>query len=404
MKAVNYFSAIWFSLGLVMTTASQLRFPGMPIGIGEVMLCIWLLITSISLIKSERVIVHAATKKFVAFWFSFFFLLLLGTFAGLYFGSWSESLYHDALAFLFSGILVIVCLLNRGFKEQIDTIIPFILIFTIVPLSALLIYGQVSPSLGPIQIWFDEVRFTGWSSNPNQLAFSVSTIPFLAAYKYSKSKGYLFKTTYILIAASSVWIGLATASDSLQAAWIVGGILLALLFWYRALSITKTSYWKGLITKIILPLTVVSILFIFGKPIQTEINDNVESILGADDQGDFRLILWKNGIEATALSPFFGHGPGPHSGNNEPFQEYEAHNTFIDLSTSAGILGLFLYLTFIFWAAWKAWSSGQNTILIGLISIQMFSTFHLVLRYPLFWFYMVIIFLISWNKFEKEGG
>lgn len=402
MKMAINLSTICFSIGLALTTAPQLRFGSLPIGFGEVILSMWILFTAISLIKNDRMIVYPLAKKFSIFWFGMFFFLLLGSLIGLYLGSWSTNFYHDTLSFLFIAVLFIVFLLKPDFNKQIHTIISLTLSFIIVPLLLLLIFGQFSPYVGSIQLWFDEVRFLGWAANPNQIAFTVCALPFLSIYMSLKHNHSILKIWHILLAAASIWIGFSTKSDTLQAAWTVGGALLLILLWYRSFSIAKTGYWMGVFAKIILPVMILSVIFIFGKPIQSEIKDNITSIFGEDDQGEIRLTLWTRGVEATAASPLFGHGPGPHSGIEAPFEEKESHNTFIDVSTMNGIFGLLIYLGFIIWIAWKAWIQKQNFILIGLMTILMFSTFHLILRYPLYWFYLVTIMTICQRSSEKE--
>ena len=50
-----------FALGIVLTTASQLRLPGVPLGIGEICLVFWLALAVLRLLGSGRISSPRAT-------------------------------------------------------------------------------------------------------------------------------------------------------------------------------------------------------------------------------------------------------------------------------------------------------------------------------------------------------
>ena len=56
-------------------------------------------------------------------------------------------------------------------------------------------------------------------------------------------------------------------------------------------------------------------------------------------------MLYKHGLLAALNSPVVGLGAGVFSGISGPLQQFESHNTFIDLMTNGGIIlsALFYY-------------------------------------------------------------
>ena len=189
-------------------------------------------------------------------------------------------------------------------------------------------------------------------------------------------------------------------SDALNVALIIGITILACLYWYNKVILSKKlSYWKGIWLKIFIPLIFISFIVIFGLSVYTIIQDGITDI---SDEGNQRLYiryaLWKNGWEAIKVSPIFGLGTGAFSGVDDPFRGMEAHNTFIDFGTNTGLLGLMIYLLLILWTAWLAWRRNEYVLFAGIITITLYSTFHFVLRHPLYWFYLILVISICTNE------
>lgn len=74
------------------------------------------------------------------------------------------------------------------------------------------------------------------------------------------------------------------------------------------------------------------------------------------DYADDRLAFWHVHWEMVKDRPFLGHGPHIHTAYRAPYYEklgmgdfkkkYEAHNTFLQILTGGGSIGLILFLTF----------------------------------------------------------
>jgi O-antigen ligase len=112
-------------------------------------------------------------------------------------------------------------------------------------------------------------------------------------------------------------------------------------------------------------------------------------------QGQVRVLLWENGVEALLSAPLLGLGPGGHSGIAAPFSGAEAHNTFVDWGTNTGLVGLLAYVALLTWIAIDVWRSRHPTLIAALVATQVLSMFHFTLRHPVYWFYLTAIHAIA---------
>ncbi len=67
------------SFGIVLTTASQLRLPGIPLGVGEVCLVLWLAFVSLRVIVTGQIYNATALLRIGAFWACLALALSIGT-------------------------------------------------------------------------------------------------------------------------------------------------------------------------------------------------------------------------------------------------------------------------------------------------------------------------------------
>ena len=111
MNGFNNLTVIWVSLGLCLTTAIQLRFEALPIGLGEIMLVIWILFSWVTQLRNKRTNMPGFTKNIAVFWFSIFLFLALGTMMAERLNIVPETLYHNffALIFLVFSALLFYC-------------------------------------------------------------------------------------------------------------------------------------------------------------------------------------------------------------------------------------------------------------------------------------------------------
>jgi O-antigen ligase len=194
----------------------------------------------------------------------------------------------------------------------------------------------------------------------------------------------LLKTVFFI---SMLICGLSAFSDA-----FVLSLVIAIFGYLFSKSISSTTF-------LILGLPALLIgLFLLFLYVYIFFNFNLlESLIvfwNEADQGGTRLSLYQNGIIAFLHSPLLGHGAGAFAGISIPFEKFEAHNTFIDLTTIGGLL-----LPIIFYAPLVIAYFGlikknplASAILLGLI---FFTLFHFVARHPIIW----LVWGICFNQF-----
>ncbi|MGC5327272.1 O-antigen ligase family protein [Brevibacillus sp. SYSU BS000544] len=397
MKLFSYLTAILFALALTFTSATQLRLSGLPIGVGELLLVSWLLLIPFEFIRIEHISITTVTRWTCGFWYLSFLFLLIGFWIGIAEGLWDTTGFHDITAYLFISVLFITLSMIHPPSLYMKVAAKWFLIFSFMILIFIYLLAQLTSSLGPISFWYWD-RFTGWSTNPNQLALHITVSLWICGYYLLTTSDMIRKIGYFIMVVCLAWVGWSTKSDSLLISSISS---ISLYVTVRLIMgkeqtplLPKTSVvarWVRYLLVIVVASTVCILLY---QPVMSQ----VESIYNDGHQGSLRFLLWGNGLSAIAASPLFGAGPGAHSGRGGPFEGFEAHNTLIDWGGSAGILGvLVLVALYVYWT-YVCWRANQLYLLVSLLMIFQFSFFHYVLRQPIFWFLMTWVMTVSISK------
>jgi O-antigen ligase len=400
MGGAARFSVVWFSIAVVLTTASQLRLPGVPIGPGEGMLLVWILLGLSLLVLRNSVRFPTAAKPFLYFWAASIPLLLAGWLAKelLQIPGSSSLVLHDAFALVFSAAAIGLFVLQPQLPAKAFLSAKVLVVTAVVPLAVLLVLGYAGIGLGPLEVWYLGIssRFQGWATNPNQTALLMAPIPFVAGMLLSRAPARAERIWWAGIVAASVVIGIATLSDSVFVVWAMGGPAWLLVRWYGSATAGAHGYLRKGIVAVVLPVLAAAVIANFVVPAYEVVGG-----LSRSYQGALRFMIWANGVEAIGTSPIVGLGPGPHSGETRPFSGLEVHNTFIDWPTRTGLLGMLAYIGLLLWVAIRAWRAKQYLLLLALMSVVVFGAFHFVLRQPVFWLYLVIV---AFARTERPRG
>lgn len=127
----------------------------------------------------------------------------------------------------------------------------------------------------------------------------------------------------------------------------------------------------------------------------------VSSFSPADGSNSERLRLWQEALSHIAERPLFGTGLGnypllvkPSAGYREPIY---VHNLFLDIAVETGLVGLFLFLGFLFsgfLSAVRKWRKTGNIFYFSLVlALTIFST-HALFETPLFSVHVLPAFLL----------
>lgn len=390
------FNIILLMLGLVMSSATQLRFSeNIPIGFGEIMLSIWMLfeLSSFFLRKKSQI---TSSGMIVLLILLILLCFLIGTVESIHNNLFFiNDFFRNFFPILFSFIISFVLI---NIKDKVSYFYNFIFyfpIFFIFPLFLLLLYSFFQPRLFSYTIF--EYRFLGLSTNPNQLALYLCVIPFMLLLRISIFHSRFQKIMSILFMLACFAISYFCKSDALTLSWVVSipFCVFYLIQGYKINIKTLKSVFLKIVLPSILAVTVLFVLFFQLQNLETEFISRSEA---EGNQGGVRVALWQNGIRVMLDSPLFGLGPGAFSGIEKPYDSMEAHNTFIDLGINAGFIGLFFYLCLIFLVA-RLLFKKSKILFVWVISLILFSVFHFVLRQPIFWVYLLIPYL-----FLKQGN
>ena len=383
--------AALLAIGVSATTWTQLRVPGMPFGPGETLLMAWLA-WRIAVLSywPQGFRVDGLTKGVLSYWLV---TLTLGALGTTWFIAQRFDLpfgfQHTAPALLF--IVVLSALVAQSFASEraADTLGKVLLVTAAGLPAVLLLFSFVEPNPLGLSLKYGGLRFSGLAENPNQVALSVVPLPFLAAQLARDAGSFRQRLLFRLLGACAVAVGVATLSDALILAWACAFALLGGIGAWRLVVTRYASPARWAVLLIVVPLGIVLGLAYVAPYLYDNLERYAAEVYEEGGQGSFRLILWRNGLEAALRSPWFGFGPGAHSGIDGPFQGWEVHNSYIDWATITGLSGLLILLLFMAWPLWTCAHARKHWLIGGLVAVMVFSIFHFVLRHPSLWVFLI---------------
>ena len=373
IKKESIFTCV-VALSFVLTTITELRIPGMPVGPGEIMM---LFSSGVMFLKKRQTTPEQIHLQHIVinFWMVLFSSLLLGTMMNLLTMQRGLS-FRTFAAYLFSAFVSysIVRCYDEKFVQSIvkaTIVIGAILFFT------LCIYAKYkSKELFGLELMYYH-RFCGGAKNPNQLALFLVPIPFIAIHFASDAldvKNLRAAIGWMLIGVACVYVGIQTNSDAIVGAWVIG-----IAYYVYRIAFQKLRVWERML---ILFLIFAVMLSVFHKEIVYIISNWFS---GLDGDGS-RAALWRSGLESALDSLFMGYGPGAYGLSN-----YEIHNTYLDILTQGGLIAFvdFLYLLICDFRA------SHKTILrcTSLVSLCAFLMGHFALRQPVLFLYIILFLL-----------
>jgi O-antigen ligase len=378
------------AIATVASTATKLRFPSVPFGLGEVLLLAWLGASFVMRFMNWGM---TWERGFALRWGSLLLLftataLLLGSFlAGLVGTTASYDTAHEAAAWAFILVLAGWFLLESG--EQ-SSVLQFLRTFAAVGVATatvLLLAAVLTRVLFGWQgLWYMGVRLSGWSENPNQFATLLAPLPFLASYFARLSRTRAGRRFWWLGITGTLVAGVVAQSDALLVAWILGFGILVGVGWVARVAGSRRTVTSMILNAVFLPLALAALLVPVFDLLVSLLEATAESRANEGGQAGTRLTLWTHGTEAVLRSPFFGWGPGSHSGLLGAFGGVESHNTFIDLAAQAGVPVSMLLVCLIGVAVFVSARAGMLRLGVAILALATLAAFHNVLRQPVFWF------------------
>ncbi|WFU18471.1 O-antigen ligase family protein [Bradyrhizobium sp. CB3481] len=402
------------ALGLVLSTASQLRVPGIPLGLGEVFLGLWAGFALMRVLTGDRVSNPGALLRLGAFWMCFAFSLSIGTCQALLLQKLDAgSMLHDVFSYFV--VAAISCLIVATMKSESDLRRSqwLLIAFWNVALIIQIALGWRLIRLSSVDPWFWE-RFRGWSENPNQLALYCALLAALSLYLALSSKG-VGRIAALLSCLLSLVVGRLTKSDTFLGAMVLcTAAFLALRLW-NWLNSPAHRYSLRSAAAVLMVVAFVP-LSLSLVPYALATSDRLGSLAAGmtkDHGGEgtmrtasLRLFLWQNALKLGLESASLGLGPGPHlwrpkiaDDDDRPItRPFEAHNTPLDIFTQGGLLGVIaVYGLFagIFILLLRAKLDALAVLMVALV---FFSMAHFIPRHPIVWFAVAVSLMLGLDR------
>ena len=178
------------------------------------------------------------------------------------------------------------------------------------------------------------------------------------------------------------------------------GGYVGLIFGLMAFLIPLT--WQSLWWKKHLLQTGVIVLVVMIGIFVSPIGTRLFSSFSQDDTSNVeRLRLWQEAAGNIFLRPWLGTGLGNYPLLVKPSADYRepiyAHNLYLDIALETGLIGLFLFISFLFLgisAAWEKWRKTQDFLSLALFSSLLVFVTHAFFETPLFSVHILPLLLL----------
>ncbi|WP_084029881.1 O-antigen ligase family protein [Bradyrhizobium sp. LMTR 3] len=421
---------VLLTVALLLSTASQLRFDGAPVGPGEICLALWgLLMLSREAARLGPVLSRPLSTLLV-FWLSFAIAQCVGTMAGFVTGDRHDSglFMHDIAAYAVAAAVSCLSVVEPGASSRLHRVAWLLVTCGAAWLLLQVAFGWGLVSLGDFDAW-EWDRFRGLSDNANQLALLCTVLVLLSLHLAEVVRRFDRMIVAVICMVVAIVVGRLTMSDSFLLVLVLAGpIFVTLKLWKWLMSVERRMLLRSAsawILVLALPL-VVSYVTPLGASVAAEVEESIKGMTkgggGRDTEETTRLRieLWDGAIRRGVEAGMLGLGPGPHleipptivAGRLDPTNEpkhvehpefgdipnFEAHNTFLDLFVQGGLIAVLS----IVWLGAAALSvtrrAGLDALTTSIFGLAVFGIFHLIVRHPIVWFAISLSLVAAANS------
>lgn len=404
-------------VGFLLSISTNLRIAAFPVGPGELLLVV-LAAVGVLYGKPWRL----CKTPVVLFWLLVSMGMLLGSLVETPRGSLAA---HHAMAYAFTATVTIgmVALLAKLSDVALRRLIYWLCTLTAIGLwSGFVVYVSGDVQLAQKLYMTDagDVRYSGWSINPNQLALFFVPLPVWVAalWRDVSSPTRWQMAGFGLLLFALMLMGLLVRSDGLFVVWMFEFVILIML---RLRWEMKASRMSLLGYALVMLLCVFLVKTFAHGEVRKSVRCAVETLSQGEglwsvkcydgqafkDQEAFRIgysnpvektgvreELWKHGLQAWLKSPWVGHGPGEYSwhsigANGERSEIMESHNITIDMLTQGGILAGLAWIALVSYLLINAWRIRDSYTFSAVLMMAAFTFFHNT-RQPYFWFVLAM--------------
>jgi hypothetical protein len=405
--------AVPIALGfaLLLSISTNLRLTAFPVGPGELLLA---LLAAVGVWFGRAL--QLWKMPVALFWLCAGFGMVLGT---AFSDNSGVSAGRHAMAYMFTATVTVglIALLMQLSDAAVRRSIFWLSTFAAVILwLGFLVYLSGDTALVKQLYIVDggDIRYSGWSVNPNQLALFFVPLPVWVAalWRDVKNPTQVQMVGFGLLLFALMLMGLLVRSDGLFVVWVFGIVILIL---FRLCWEMKVSRMSLLGYALVMVLCVFLVKTFAHGEVRKSVRCAVETISKGDglwsakcydgsafkDQEAFRIGYsepmqktsvrqehWVHGLHSWWQSPWVGHGPGEYSYNSIG-DEKESHNITIDLLTQGGIFAGGAWLGLVSYLLIGAWRIRDSYTFSVVLMLAVFTFFHNT-RQPYCWFVLTL--------------
>lgn len=405
------------AFGLLFSTATELSLHGTSIGPGVLALVIWMVAIGI---RTWRTGMRSNTRPalvLVAFWSVLALAMSIGTITGMATGARLDSglVLHDVAAYTLVAAMSCLC---AAAPLRLRLVCWMLAAGGALSLSLQLLCASGVIHIPGTDPWYWS-RLRGWSDNPNQLAIGCLVIALLAWHLADTAAGLAGRLAAIVLLIPPLIAGRMSQSDTFLIALVVAlpvWLSMKLIIWMSDTrperSLRAASARVVLLAAPVLLMCLVPLVVTRSADVRA-FSMRLLKKGGTEEAGELslRLTLWHQGFERGVESGMLGLGPGPHlqtpaqivafhaADPSLPYHsappqngtdDYEAHNTFLDVFTQGGLLAVASLLWLLARAMKCAYRARTAGLVYLLTSVAIFMTTGNIVRQPLVWFAVIL--------------
>lgn len=385
--------------GVVLSTATKLRLSAFPVGPGEALLVLWLLIVVVRRLSRRLPPISHGSRWMVVYWIVCLVAMAAGLLvAEVVYSYRAPVMVHDVAAYALVALFSVMLSSELEAGSALRLLRKYYVVVVVVLGALLLVALRGGPMVD--QMWYS-TRFSGWAKDPNQVAFQVAAAPFVLLHFATQEAG-TRRWWLLALAILAVVIGVYSGSDSLLAAWPAAAVIGLVALYAQRFRRRGGTYWSGVIKSVLLPATLVGVAVIAGPAIYNMLSSEASTVFNSMDQGAVRVALWTHGLEAFMMSPLVGLGPGAHSGVFAALSGGEAHNSYIQWAANAGAVGLVSLVVLIGGLFRRTWARESHWLVMVVAGYAVLMLFHTALRHPSLWLTLAILHSVTLNPRQPD--
>ena len=267
---------------------------------------------------------------------------------------------------------------TTGFAEKTERLRNYLAAYCAVVLMLAILAYPVVPWLWYFDTYFG--RLMGLSDNPNQLA-SLCVSGIALTVLVGEARGFAKVVDWLAFGVLTIAGILSLSATFVFSVTLASGVGMASIVRFRVKSdlvLRRLSIIAG-------GVAVLSVMIVIGLYGQSIVESIVDLYEGGTGKGVVRLTYWLSALAEVLNSPLVGFGPGAHVRAEHTTELQEAHNIFIELLLSGGLIAEAVFMLILLVGFKLGLKRRRPAVLFALTALVVLGSFHTVLRHATYW-------------------